>query len=247
MFGDPITADYPSRNISLEEDLAASKENVAEKVVEAPVINIDQDVIGKALVVLCGKIGSCLESSLVHGPCIGRIRGPSGTCEVHRGLNGMSVVAANVAPEYSVAWTNAVLAAVKPSAVYVVSGMTAYNFRGAFDGESTDHHIYCLHTNRDREISGAAQSTTTSPLPSGNLLDGLGAAVMLQAEVDSVPSSAIIAVELSRTPRYDLVCSLGDTLMSLLDRRGLSMSERDRIKQSCNNQFAASADLSVYV
>ena len=256
---DPITADGPSRNIGPEEDLEAFKANVAETLLERPIVELDDgDVVGRDLVVLSSALGECLASFLVDGAPAGRITynaaastsalegtGSALGCKkmasrVYRGRHGATVIVGDVAPERAVAWTSGVFEALAPTSVVVVSGIAGFNFRGAFDGESTEHGIFCLHVNK-------GVPAVAPLLPNTSLLDGIGAAVMLQAECDGVPASAVVAVELTRSPREDVVCSVGDTLVSLLQDRRLVPDEAAMIKKACAAKYAASADLSVYV
>ena len=241
---DPITADGPTRNWKEEEDYDLYKANVAaDHIVPPRIEDIDPSVIGCPIVVLVSSLGECLASALVDADAepMGRVSGTASTSAIYRMPGGANVVVADVAPERSIAWIREVFKCLEPTSVFVVSGKAGFNFRGTIDAESTSHNVYCLHTNREKT------ATSVPSLPNSNLLDGLGAASMLEAESLGLPASAVIAIELSRSPEAGLVCAVGNTLLAMLERRSLSAHESERIKKACATKYAASADLSVYV
>jgi len=250
---DPITAGGPSRTFELEEDVEGHLANVAERYVERPTIEIeDSAAVSRPLVVLASSLGECLAPALVDpdGEIAGRISGcATSTSTIRTTCSGATVVVADVAPERSVAWASEAFSVLKPTSVFVVSGIPGFKFvRGRLDAESTEHNVFCLRTGRSTQNPvGEDADATLRRLPSGQPLDGLGAAVMLEAEYRGVPASAVIAVELNRSPDAGLVGAVGEALMRLMEQRSLSSDEASRIKKACANKYAASADLSVYV
>lgn len=257
---DPITADAPSRTISSVEDVRFQNANAAAQIVERPKVELDDpSVVGSDLIILHSGLGECLAPALVDldATPVGRVTAStlsvgapsastsgSTTSSIYRSPRGSTVVVAHIAPERSVAWISAVFAALKPASVFVICGIAGYSFRGTIDAESTNDNIFCLHTNKLVDKNTSIGSV--APLPNANLIDGLGAAAMLQAECDGLPASAIIAVELTRSPREELACGVGHALLSLLENRPLSTEELSAIKRTCAVKYSASADLSVY-
>ncbi len=256
---DPITADAPSRTIGVEEELRYSKANADKQVTAAPVVELeDAEVVGGDLVILQSALGECLAPALVdlEASPAGRVTAttlsvaPSTstsattTSLMYRMSGGPTVIIARVAPERSVAWTSAVFAALRPASVFVVCGIPRYSFRGTVDAESTRDSIFCLHVNKKANDDGSPDSAPL--LSNANLIDGLGAAAMLQAECEGLAASAVIAVELTRSPREEMVCGVGDVLLSLLEDRRMTPGEAAAIRKTCASKFAASADLSVY-
>jgi len=254
---DPITAEAPSRTTGVEEEVRFSKLDASKQITAVPVVELeDPEAVGGDLIILHSALGECLASALVDldASPAGRVTAstlsvaPSTsaptTSLIHRTPRGATVIVACVAPERSVAWTSAVFAALRPASVFVVCGMPRYSFRGTIDAESTQDSIFCLHINKTVANSGGIDSTPL--LPNGNLVDGLGAAAMLQAECEGLPASAVIAVEVNRSPREAMVRGVGDVLLSLLEDRSMTPGEAAAIRKTCASKFAASADLSVY-
>ncbi len=217
--------------------------------------------VGGDLVILHSALGECLASALVDPDAspAGRVTAstlsvaPSQSAStsaatttslIYRTSRGPTVIIAQVAPERSVAWTSAVFAALQPASVFVVCGIPRYSFRGAVDAESTSDSLFCLHINKNVVCR---EGMASAPLLSNaNLIDGLGAAVMLQAECEGLPASSVIAIELNRSPREAMVRCVGDILLSLLESRSMTPGEAAAIRKTCASKFAASADLSVY-
>jgi predicted ATP-grasp superfamily ATP-dependent carboligase len=262
-FLDPLTADFPSRNILPEEDEVAFELHMEEQYVAKPSIEWDPIFLKSlpstvSVVLLCGKVGCCIKSALVDGACMGRISLPrlrhvasaqesilgKGriVSNIHKGLYSTLVICVEDVPaqEQATAWVDTVFDACRVSSVVVVGSFPGYRYKGAFDGSDQDQ-IFCLRTHS--KPSGHA----CKPLPLGNLLSGIEAASMLYCELENIRASAIIAVELSQCPRYDMACSLGEVLMSELGEPGLSPEAKKCIKQFTTQQYATSADLSVYV
>ena len=250
---DPITAGGPSRTYELEEDVEGHLANNAERFVERPTVEVeDPSAVSRPLVVLAGTLGECLAPALVDLDVgiAGRISDSATSTSAIRMTrsgsgSGAAVVVADIAPERSVAWASEAFSVLKPTSVFVVSGIPGFKFvRGRLDAESTEHNVFCLRTGRSTQNPADAKLRC---LPRGQPLDGLGAAVMLEAEYRGVPASAVIAVELNRSPDAGLVGAVGDALMRLMEQRSLSSDEASRVKKACANKYAASADLSVYV
>ena len=254
---DPITAGGQSRTYELEEDVEGHLANNAERFVERPTVEVeDPSAVSRPLVVLAGTLGECLAPALVDPDVgiAGRISDSATSTSAIRMTrsgsgsgSGAAVVVADIAPERSVAWASEAFSVLKPTSVFVVSGIPGFKFvRGRLDAESTEHNVFCLRTGRSTQNPADADATLRC-LPRGQPLDGLGAAVMLEAEYRGVPASAVIAVELNRSPDAGLVGAVGDALMRLMEQRSLSSDEASRVKKACANKYAASADLSVYV
>jgi hypothetical protein len=70
---------------------------------------------------------------------------------------------------------------------------------------------------------------------------------MLYCELENIRGSAIIAIELSQCPRYDLACDLAEIVMSEMGEHQLHEDAKDCIKRVTMRKYATSAELSVYV
>jgi len=262
-FLDPLTADFPSRNILPEEDEVAYELDMERQYMAKPSIEWDSIFLeslpsARSVVLLCGNVGCCLQTALVDGPCIGRISMPrlrqvssdqdslggkgNVTSSIHKGLYSTMVICVDDVPaqEQATAWVDTVLDACSATSVIVVGSFPGYRYTGTIDGSEQDQ-IFCLHTHPKHSKHAC------KPLPLGNLLSGIEAASMLYCELENVKGSAIIAIELSQCPRYDLACNLGEVIMSELGQNGLSQEAKECIKRFTTQQYATSAELSVYV
>lgn len=256
---DPVTADYPSRNITLEDDEAAYNLNMKELYVQEPTVAMVNGFHGECdrLVVLCGTSATCLEETVVDGLPIGSITMPvlsygsvrsdsmparQGVSKVYKGLYSDVVISMETCPsqEQAVAWTECVMRYFKPSSVVVVGSTPGYQFKGDIDG-SNGELICSVHS------SACAQKAEVPELPLGNVLGGVEAAIMLHCELQNISAQGIIVIEISQCPTYDLVCELGGALMVVLGHEGaLGREAKAAIKKSAARKYASSADLSVY-
>lgn len=258
---DPITADAPSRTIGIEEEVRFRQADASTQITAVPFVELqDADVVGAELVILDSVLGECLASALVDldASRVGRVtastlsvapsasssRPATTTSLIYRTSRGPTIIVSRVAPERAVAWSSAVFEALRPASVFIVCGIPRYSFRGAVDAESTSDSVFCLHANKSTPGRDGIDSAPL--LSNANLLDGLGAAAMLQAECEGLPASAVIPVELNRSPREAMVRRVGDVLLSLLENRSMTPGEAAAIRKKCASKFAASADLSVY-
>lgn len=262
-FLDPLTADFPSRNILPEEDEVAYELDMEQQYMARPSIEwesmfLDSLSSTRSVVLLCGKVGCCLKTSLVDGPCMGRISLPrlrqvssdqesmlrkgNIVSSIHKGLYSTLVICVDDVPaqEQATAWVDTVLDACKATSVIIVGSFPGYRYKGTIDGSEQDQ-IFCLHTHPKHSKHAC------KPFPLGNLLSGIEAASMLYCELENIKGSAIIAIELSQCPRYDMVCNLGERIMSELGEIGLSQEAKQCIKRFTTQQYATSAELSVYV
>jgi hypothetical protein len=267
---DPITADFPSRNILPEEDEAAHNLDMKSQYVREPTIEMNEDLAASAsqkeisrVVLLCGKAASCLEAALKEGHdnhAIGSISLPTlsylpkdSECShrtkpivssIFRGRHGDVVIVMPEMPvqEQAMAWVDGVFHRLSPGSVIVVGTCPGYRFKGDIDGAEKEK-IYSLHTQGSKEYSKSAP-----PLPLGNLLRGIEAAVMIHCEARNIPASCIVAIEVSQSPRYEFVCEIGEVLMEYMGIvGGLQSDAKQSIKRTTMQKYAASADMSVYV
>eukprot|EP00889_Picochlorum_renovo_P006806 jgi/Picre1/33836/NNA_001315.t1 len=257
---DPLTADYPSRNITLEDDEAAYNLNMKEIYVQEPTIAMGDGSQGDCnrLVVLCGTSASCLEETVVDGEAIGTITMPvlsygsirsdtvassrKGVSKVYRGMYSDIVICMETCPsqEQAVAWTECVMGFFKPSSVVVVGSTPGYQFKGEIDGSNGE--LLC-----SVRSSACVKSADAPELPLGNVLGGIEAALMLHCELQNIPAQGIIVIEIAQCPKYDLLCELGGALMSVLGQNStLGREAKAVIKKSAARKYASSADLSVY-
>lgn len=262
-FQDPITADFPSRNILPEEDEAAYERNMENQYLAKPEIELEPSFLeglpsARSVVLLCGRVGSCLKNVLVDGSCKGKMYHPKlshvapgfespyekqkSTSYVYKGLYSTLVISVQDTPaqEQATTWVETVLCALNASSVVVVGSCPGYRYKGAFDGSEQDK-IYSLHTFWQNNPQ------TCKPLPVGNLLSGIEAATMLYCELENIRASAYIVIELSQCPQYDLACNLGEMIMSELGQGELTVEAKECIKRFTMQQYATSAELSVYV
>lgn len=260
-FSDPLTAEFPSRNILPEEDEVAYELHMEKQYLAKPSIDcelMEHLPASRSIVLLYGKVGCCLKPALVDGTCIGSISVPTLShiasdqdstygkgkivSSIYKGLFSTLVICVEDVPaqEQATAWVDTVLDACGASSVIIVGSCPGYRYKGIFDGSEQDQ-IFCLHTHARRATHAC------KPLPLGNLLCGVEAATMLYCELENIKASALIAIELSQCPRYDMACNLGEALMSELGENGLSQEAKQSIKRFTTQQYATSADLSVYV
>lgn len=267
---DPITADFPSRNILPEEDEAAYNLDMKSQYVRKPTVEISEELSASLsqkeisrVVLLCGKAASCLEGALKEGQdntAIGSISLPTlsylpkdSECShrtkpivsnIYRGRHGDVVISMPEMPvqEQAITWVDGVFQRLSPGSVIVVGTCPGYRFKGDIDGADKEK-IYSLHTQSSKEHSKSAP-----PLPLGNLVRGIEAAVMIHCEVANLPASCIIAIEVSQSPRYEFVCEIGEVLMEYMGvAGGLQSDAKLSIKHSTMQKYAVSADMSVYV
>lgn len=262
-FVDPVTADFPSRNILPEEDEAAYALRMEEQYLSSPAIKCDPTFLEnlpsqRTVVLLCGKVGSCLESILVDGACQGEIsqnkishnslesgsshRGRKMISKIYKGLYSTLVISIEDTPaqEQAMVWVDTVLDLCKPTSVIVVGSCPGYRYKGEFDGSEADQIFYM-------ETQSKQGAHRCKPLPTGNLLCGIEGATMLYCELENIRGSAIIAIELSQCPRYDLACDLAEIVMSEMGEHQLHEDAKDCIKRVTMRKYATSAELSVYV
>lgn len=254
-----MTADYPSRNITLEDDEAAYNLNMKEMYLQEPTIVMGDGSHGDCnrLVVLCGTSASCLEETVVEGEAIGTITMPvlsygsvrsdtmpsrQGLSKVYRGLYSDIVICMETCPsqEQAVAWTECVMGFFKPSSVVIIGSTPGYQFKGEIDGSNGE--LICSVPS-----SACVESADVPELPLGNVLGGIEAALMLHCELENIPAQGIIVIEIAQCPKYELLCELGGTLMSVLGHKSkLGHQSKAAIKKSAARKYASSADLSVY-
>lgn len=84
-------------------------------------------------------------------------------------------------------------------------------------------------------------------LPRGNILSGLCAATLQYVDIRKIAYAAIVGVQMTQSPRYELVSAIGDAVLKHVSKEGLSKEKKNAIKNCIEQQYQSSADFSVYI
>ena len=154
------------------------------------------------------ELGTRLRRSL-HTSSIRR-PGPAGALLVVDSARQLPV-------EQAVTWAKAVLAALRPQKLVVVTTLPAMRYCGP--GSPADEDlVFGLRTSAAAATAAAAAPSSTATnkpsgqpqpdLPPGTMLDGLPAALLTRAELAGLPAVVVVGVQMGPSPDTQFVCSL---------------------------------------
>lgn len=264
---DPLTGDFPSRNILAEEDEFAISRNLKSLYSVEPLLSLEDGVsletsVSKKLLLLVGKAASCLNSFLLgegrDGTRVGSISMPClpktavelvgddekkhvATVSTTGGRDVVICMEKAVDQEQALSWSTFVFDQLQPKAIVIVGSLDAYMFRGCFDG-ARDEMVYKVTT------AGYHSNAADIPLlPTGNLLHGVEAAMVNMADLHGLPAVCLVGISTNQCPTYGLVSKLASAALQEMAFEALRVDEKKHLQQILQQRYISSADISVYV
>lgn len=157
----------------------------------------------------------------------------------------------DIPAERSRAWAAAVLGALQPSRVAVLCTMLAQQFVGGAGDPSEDALVFAVES---AAAGGAARAAGLAPLPSGNLLGGLPAAVLTQCQLTGRPCAVGCAVQHMPVADAQLargIAAAGDAMAEAVGvpRGTLRMGSKEAVAgaiKELDAAFVSSAAASMY-
>jgi hypothetical protein len=149
--------------------------------------------------------------------------------------------------EQAVTWADAVLSALNPRSVIVVSSILAMEYRGPGDPANEDL-VFAMHNTHETTVPDV------SCLPPSTPLAGVPAALLQRCELGGGSqglqpraAAAIVAVEHAQVPQASLICRAAAALAGKLKLHLPTMDARAQIAACLDATYRSSAGNSMFI
>eukprot|EP00210_Caulerpa_lentillifera_P009290 g8855.t1 len=167
----------------------------------------DLELVGSVLLPELSLAGNTLSGSLVDSTAFMRL---------NQNGNVLFIPCQyEVKPERALAWSTGLFQSLSPSRLVLIGDMKAGEYRGQGD-PAEEALVFSCFTTSARDSSWTSQSLL-KPLPPGNLLTGLPAALLQNCELKNIPAVGLIHVDFTSRPDALVSKKLVKSMDSLLN------------------------------